>query len=377
MSDFSNRRNEAGQSSDSRERDVMENEKHTLSPASVNGNSGDDFSMQSDEKNPMLTKVADLLDDITEMDQETTPSLNEKWDSSFGDQKEPAVPERRDLGKVEVSTSRGESGPINANQIDHNTGDDETPEADNDDEITIKGRGDGVAIELGIGDWSHLVANLDGRLEQAAGFFRGGKVSLDTGSRPLIEPELDQVCAIFHKYSLSVGMIRTGSERTFQSAMTLGLACTLDNPDTEVQNEAVCADSNQEEQSYFVYRGNLRSGHVLRRQESVVIIGDVNPGGHVVSSGDIIIWGRLRGVAHAGAEGDVNVIVSALMLEPTQIRIANIVAVGPGQSNGRPREKRKADDPIVPQVAFVDEDKLVIRPWQHARRGFRSVLLGI
>jgi septum site-determining protein MinC len=89
-----------------------------------------------------------------------------------------------------------------------------------------------------------------------------------------------------------------------------------------------------------------------------------------------MVWGRLRGIAHAGAEGDTNVIVSALMLEPTQLRIANIISVGPGQSNGRPREKRNPDEPVVPQVAFINEGKLVIRAWQQARRGFRSVLLG-
>ncbi len=158
--------------------------------------------------------------------------------------------------------------------------------------------------------------------------------------------------------------------------MTLGLAATLDSPDTDIRTEATFAASNLGGQTHFVYRGNLRSGHVLNRQESIVIIGDVNPGGHVISSGDILIWGRLRGVAHAGAEGDLNVIVSALMLEPTQLRIANIIAVGPGQSNGQPREKRKSTDSVVPQVAYVSDGKLVIRQWQQARHGFRSVLLG-
>ncbi len=376
MNNFSNRRNEAGQNSVPGAKDTMDTDQSVSSSAFGNGKSEGRLSRQDGEKNPVLTKVADLLDDITEIDQQAHPSLNEEWERSLGVQTEATRPERRDLVEAEASTSREESPPINANQFDHTTGDEETPEARSDDKITIKGRSDGVAIELGTGEWSHMVANLDRRLDEASGFFRGGQVSLNTGTRPLVEPELDQVCAILHKYSLSVGLIRTESERTFQSAMTLGLASTLDNPDEEVQSEAVYADSNEEGQAYFVYRGNLRSGHVLRRQESVVVIGDVNPGGQIISSGDVMVWGRLRGIAHAGAEGDSNVIVSALMLEPTQLRIANIISVGPGQSNGRPREKRNPDEPVVAQVAFIHEGKLVIRPWQHARRGFRSVLLG-
>ena len=374
MSELPDNQDEARHDDDS----VGENRWHSVhdarSPQPDGGHAGSNGVGLGDEKNPMLTKVADLLDDIVEPDRKMAPSLNEEWQSSLDGQEALSAHDHRDLGKVEVGPVSEKSSPINANYSQDSMGDDGVPEAQN--EIIIRGRGDGVAIELGNGDWPRMVANLDGRLEQASSFFRGGQVALDTGSRPLVETELEQVCAIFHKYSLSVGNIRTASERTFQAAMTLGLAATLDSPDSDIRTEATFAASNLGGQTHFVYRGNLRSGHVLNRQESIVIIGDVNPGGHVISSGDILIWGRLRGIAHAGAEGDLNVIVSALMLEPTQLRIANIIAVGPGQSNGQPREKRKSTDSVVPQVAYVSDGKLIIRQWQQARHGFRSVLLG-
>jgi septum site-determining protein MinC len=248
------------------------------------------------------------------------------------------------------------------------------PEQSSEDNITLKGRGDGVAVELGNGDWSRLMAKLDSRLEQAASFFRGGQVSLNVGARPLVETELDQVCGVLQKYGLSVGIVRTGSDRTFQSALNLGLAATMENAGGETMTEATFSASNLGGQTHFVYRGTLRSGQVLQRQESILIIGDVNPGGHVISAGDIMVWGRLQGVVHAGAEGDLNVIVGALALEPTQLRIADIIAIDDRGSQGRRGGDREEAKPA--QIAFVVEGKLLVRPWQEARRGFRSVLRG-
>jgi septum site-determining protein MinC len=61
----------------------------------------------------------------------------------------------------------------------------------------------------------------------------------------------------------------------------------------------------------------------------VIILGDINPGGMVIADGDILVWGRLRGVAHAGAGGNRECLIMALQMEPTQLRIADAVARAP------------------------------------------------
>ena len=86
--------------------------------------------------------------------------------------------------------------------------------------------------------------------------------------------------------------------------------------------DATPAATNVDTAAYFVYRGYLRSGHRLQRNESILVIGDVNPGAEVISDGDVLVWGRLRGVVHAGVQGNQRAIVAALDLEPTQLRIA-------------------------------------------------------
>ncbi len=61
----------------------------------------------------------------------------------------------------------------------------------------------------------------------------------------------------------------------------------------------------------------------------MVVLGDLNPGSSVVADGDILVWGRLRGVAHAGASGNTQCRIMALQMQPTQLRIADQVARAP------------------------------------------------
>ncbi|MCI9063014.1 MAG: septum site-determining protein MinC [Clostridia bacterium] len=73
------------------------------------------------------------------------------------------------------------------------------------------------------------------------------------------------------------------------------------------------------------HRGSLRSGQRIEEEGSVIILGDVNSGAEVIAADNIVVLGTLRGLAHAGAKGNKEAIVSAGRLDTVQIRIANIV----------------------------------------------------
>ena len=81
--------------------------------------------------------------------------------------------------------------------------------------------------------------------------------------------------------------------------------------------------------SLTIHRGTLRSGDHLEVEGSLLVLGDVNPGARVSARGDVRVWGRLRGVAHAGSGGDQRARIVALQLRPLQLRIADAVARGP------------------------------------------------
>ncbi|MCX6043933.1 MAG: septum site-determining protein MinC [Chloroflexi bacterium] len=236
--------------------------------------------------------------------------------------------------------------------------------------ISIKGRTDGVAIEIGKGQWADLLSELEIRLTEASDFFRGGRVALDLGARPLLEEELTQVHDLLQKVGLKLGIVRTKSQRTFQAALNLGLSTRLEPGGDAESAAAQGAGSNRETEQHFVYRGNLRSGQVLQKHEHILVIGDVNPGAEVISAGDIFVWGRLRGIAHAGADGDAQAVIVAFDLDPVQLQIMDIAGSIPEEPSGftgRLLKKRRVVN--RPQIVYLNGKQLVIEPWDESRPG--------
>lgn len=83
----------------------------------------------------------------------------------------------------------------------------------------------------------------------------------------------------------------------------------------------------------------IRSGQVLEITGDLLLIGDVNPGGKVVATGNIFIMGNLRGVAHAGATGNRKAVIAASYMAPSQLRIADIISRSPdSDGEGVPME---------------------------------------
>ncbi|HHY55277.1 MAG TPA: septum site-determining protein MinC [Chloroflexi bacterium] len=236
--------------------------------------------------------------------------------------------------------------------------------------VNIKGRSDGIAVEVGRGSWPEILGVLTKRLEQSAGFFRDGSVALDVGARPVVEDELRQFATVLTQFEMKLGVVRTSSERTFQAALATGMTATLESPEGAPVATAAPAATNTDAASYFVYRGYLRSGHRLRRKENVLVIGDINPGAEVFSEGDILVWGRLRGVVHAGVGGNRRAIVAALDLEPTQLRIADVTTIGPDPKPGQPgRFFWKKSQHKRPEIARLVQNEIVLEEWDAARPG--------
>jgi len=247
---------------------------------------------------------------------------------------------------------------------------DDNPQPADNQLVNIKGRSDGIAVEVGHGSWHEILGALTKRLEQSAGFFRHGSVALDVGPRPVVEDELRQFAAVLTQFEMKLGVVRTSSERAFQAALATGMTATLESPEGAPMAAAAPAATNTDAANYFVYRGYLRSGHRLRRKENILVIGDINPGAEVISEGDILVWGRLRGVVHAGAGGNRRAIVAALDLEPTQMRIADVTTIGPDPKPGQPgRFFWKKSQHKRPEIARLVQNEIVLEEWDAARPG--------
>lgn len=102
------------------------------------------------------------------------------------------------------------------------------------------------------------------------------------------------------------------------------------------------------------YKGNLRSGQVLDVETSIIIIGDIKPGAKVISKGNVIILGSLKGNVYAGASGNPNAFVVALDMHPVQIRIADTIARSPDNPGKSVKHETK--------IAFLDDGNIYIEP---------------
>ncbi|WP_085991784.1 septum site-determining protein MinC [Oceanobacillus senegalensis] len=108
----------------------------------------------------------------------------------------------------------------------------------------------------------------------------------------------------------------------------------------------------KEESKVKVINKIIRSGQVLEVKGDLLLIGDVNPGGKVISTGNIYIMGNLYGVAHAGFEGDMNTCIVASFMKPTQLRIADYISRSPDYES----------DGVYMECGLVDEkqNKIII-----------------
>ncbi|GAF26267.1 septum site-determining protein MinC [Moorella thermoacetica] len=110
------------------------------------------------------------------------------------------------------------------------------------------------------------------------------------------------------------------------------------------------AQPGKDNHTFLVCR-TVRSGQVIKYPGNVVVMGDVHPGGEVVATGHVIIMGTLKGVVHAGAEGNEKAVVLAFHLQPTQLRIAGYIGRAPDDGDntgtGGPEMARVQDDTVV------------------------------
>jgi len=217
--------------------------------------------------------------------------------------------------------------------------------------VQIKGIGEGLLIILGEGNWQDLHDFLLEQIDQQAEFLRGARIALDVGNQVLKAVDLGQLRSQLLDREITLWAVISNSPTTEQTAQTLGMATRIEKVKPEHVEPPASGATHMGEQAILLHR-TLRSGFSIHFPGHVVVIGDVNPGAEIIAGGNIIVWGRLRGMVHAGAEGNVNAIVCALDLMPTQLRIANQISMSP-------KERKKA----LPEIVRLLNGEVVAEPW--------------
>ncbi len=221
--------------------------------------------------------------------------------------------------------------------------------------IQIKGIREGLLITLGEGEWVDILVELMEKIKENNNFFQGAKLAIDVGNRILNVTELSTLRDRLADFDINLWAILSNSPITEMKAQDLGLATKISKPKPERVIKSI-ESSLPGEDSIFV-RKTIRSGFKVVSNGHVVVFGDLNPGGEILAGGSVMIWGRCLGVVQAGVEGDNNAVVCALDLNPTQLRIAGIIAISP-KRKGKPQ----------PEVAKIVSGQVVAETWNPKSR---------
>ncbi len=221
-------------------------------------------------------------------------------------------------------------------------------------QVRVRGTKDGIAITVDEGPWERALEELDAHLSRRPDFFRGGRVAVAVGPRRVNARDIEALGNLLQRYGMTLWAVWSESDFTQREAARLGLETGRD--DFRGRGDTLSEFESMLTRAKIVY-GPIRSGQRVRYEGTVVVLGDVNPGGEVIADGHVVVWGRLQGIAHAGASGRVDAIICALIFDPTQVRIGAYVAQGSAQGA-----------PGIPEVAFVENGEIVVETWETWKR---------
>lgn len=171
---------------------------------------------------------------------------------------------------------------------------------------------------------------------ESAGLLQGpprpGPVGLEANGWQLTARGLRALQELLLQHDLWLESVQSTNPHTLVAAAGLGLEARPPWPAAPSSSSSNSPMPEGRAGELVVHRGTLRSGDHLQTAGSLLVLGDVNPGARLSAGGHVLVWGRLRGLAHAGTGGDRNARIVALQLRPLQLRIAGAVARGPEEA---------------------------------------------
>ena len=221
--------------------------------------------------------------------------------------------------------------------------------------VELKGFRDGLHLIIDSqANLEEIIPRIEKRMEKLGDSLAGTGVTINLGGGSMDFQELSRLERLLQDtYRLEIKQLIGKSDdipRTQEDSPIAG-APALHKATPQSSEYILPAE---EEKTLFI-RQTLRSGQVERFLEgNVVILGDVNPGAEIIAARDIIVLGTLRGIAHAGALGDITSVIIALSLVPTQLRIARFISRPP--SSQRPQGDKVEFARIRSNAAVVVEE---------------------
>lgn len=208
--------------------------------------------------------------------------------------------------------------------------------------IEFKGNKKGLIINIKeVAPFEHVEKSIIDRLEENVGFFNGAKI---------YQINCDYL------NDIHMMMIKESITSKFDIEFVEEEKETYINTFETKYVDAMRSGENVVFDGDVVVMSDMNPGSQVSSTRNVVIMGNMNSGAKVVANGNIVVMGEVRGFVHAGAKGNNSAYVIANSLNPKILQIADNIAEAPEDDY----EESKDDKKIIPEIAFVSKDRIVI-----------------
>jgi len=230
-----------------------------------------------------------------------------------------------------------------------------------DNSVIIKGSKSGITVFLDNEmPFEELLESVSDKFKNASKFFNNANMAISFDGRLLSAEEEKRILDVISDVSeLNIVCVldeNNNMKEIYEDAVKKAIA-SVDISEPVVQ--PVSDMESDSKTACMFYKGTLRSGQVFEADGSVVVLGDVNPGGKVVAKGSVIVLGSLKGNIFAGVDGNENAFVVALEMSPMQIKIGEIIARS-SDTGTRITKGRNKNKVIEPKIAYVYDQNIYI-----------------
>lgn len=225
----------------------------------------------------------------------------------------------------------------------------------------IKGSKSGITVFLDAEmPFEELLENVSDKFKNASKFFNNANMAISFDGRNLSAEEEKRILNVISDVSeLNIVCVldeNNDMKEVYEEAVKKAMA-SVDNSQQPVMSQPMMTDPKT---TCMFYKGTLRSGQVFEADGSVVVLGDVNPGGRVVAKGSVIVLGSLKGNIFAGVDGNENAFVVALEMSPMQIKIGDIIARSSDSGVNKISKGKNKAKTLEPKIAYVYDQNIYI-----------------
>ncbi len=191
------------------------------------------------------------------------------------------------------------------------------------------------------------------KMKSNKSFFKNSDARVIIRGKKLSEAQRKEIKRVF-AMDFDIRDVLYGDEADMLKEAELSIEKPKKKEETEEQENMgveLVSGTYFDAKSVFI-NNTVRSGQRIECEGDIVVIGDVNPGAEVIAGGSIAVFGKLRGLAHAGCAGRTDVVVAAVVMCPKQLRLSGRVVSFPNDRKDVPGA----------EIAELKDGKVVVRP---------------